>query len=73
MDKKQIITKTEHIFNLDMYKFHWRYVEEQIHGFGDIFVDLGIFKRVLFFSFLSGIILMVIRKHLRWKEIRIKL
>lgn len=57
---------------LILYKFQWRYIEEQIHGFGDIFVDLRIFKPVLFLSLLSVLILMVIRMHLRWKEIKIK-
>ena len=34
---------------LILYKFHWRYVEEQYMGFhfGNIFGDLKIFKPVL--------------------------
>ena len=56
MDKKQIITKTEHVLNLVQVslKVCQRTNTMGFH-FGNIFVDLRIFKPVLFLSLLCGI------------------
>lgn len=56
MDKKQIITETEHVFNLVQVslKVCQRTNTMGFH-FGNIFVDLRIFKPVLFLSLLCGI------------------
>ena len=63
MDKKQIITKTEHVFNLVQVSLKvcqrtkWKPIVFNTMGFhfGNIFVDLRIFKPVLFLSLLCGI------------------